>query len=248
MKLATNSAILGLFLAFASHHCFVNGAGEDADHDDHDGEMELCSEFEVVDEVTCETWCGPTMTSEWVYLTEHGDFEENHVDFLTAWECHCEPSTTAVARQATVEEEKHCLIPYEFPTCEAVGLADCGANATMTCGELCDSVGLGAGGSTTDMLARRQQRFLGHVTDEHFCAHHEHGDERRILQDGDEDHHDEEEAVTLCFCNADSETSSGATVACSDADLEEHDNQDAGFAVSSSIFLVAALGVALAAL
>mmetsp|Transcript_101470 Transcript_101470/g.293541 ORF Transcript_101470/g.293541 Transcript_101470/m.293541 type:complete len:239 (+) Transcript_101470:99-815(+) len=193
------------------------------DDHDHEHEMEDCAEYTVSDAASCETWCGPDMTSEWIYTAEHGDFEDMHVDYLAGWECHCEPSTETATARSETDGEKICFMAYELPTCQSEGLADCGSNATMTCGELCDAVGLGLGGSTV-------ARMLGHSSDQHFCAHHEgeeHDHERRIL--AEEDHHDHEEAVTICFCNADSEADEGSTIACSDANLlEGHDDHGSG--------------------
>ena len=186
-------------------------ASDGDDHDDHDDADELCSEFNVTDAATCQDWCGEGVNAEYTYLTEHGDWEDLHLDYLKAWECHCESNDGA---------DQHCFIPYQLPKCETAGLADCGANATMTCGELCLQVGLGNENSTT--VSRRS---LGHVTDTHFCAHSEH-DHGRALADkdhGDDDHQE----VTICYCNADQENAKDSTVACSHADLEDHDHGSA---------------------
>jgi hypothetical protein len=229
---------LSFVAAVALFSAAVVEGGGDHDHPDDNAGF-LCSDLnvDVTDLTSCEEWCGPTMDSEWTYISEDGDFEEFHVDFLTAWECHCEPTATPaveVARQAVDKEHKHCILPYELPTCKSMGLADCGINVTMTCGELCDSVGLGAGGSTG-------RRFLDHTTDNHFCAHHEEGDhERRILQE-DHDHDHEEESITICYCNALEEAASSSTIACSDADLDHGHNSGAVTkAAQSSLIMVAA--------
>lgn len=220
----------------------VTGAGDDSDDHDHGDDAPLCSTVNVTDEATCGTWCGVNKTAEWTYETEHGDFEKLHVDYLTHWECHCEEEATE-RRFLEGDDEQHCKIPYELPTCKDMGLADCGANATKTCAELCFSVGLGLENGTT----ATGRRALDHITGQHFCGHHEGGehDHDRFLA-GDDGHDDEEEEVTICYCNADKEAADRSTVACSDADLSEGHNEDHGSGAATGASLLAAAGGALA--
>ena len=214
----------------------VTHAANEADDHDHASDA-LCSDVNVTDAGSCAAWCSASnKESEWTYFSEHGDFENFHVDFLQGWTCHCEP---AAASTANAEEEQGCQMPYELPTCASKGLADCGANATMTCAELCIEVGLGLANSTTVTTSRRA---LGHVTDKHYCAHHEHEHRRFLAEEGD-DHHEGEEPVTICYCNADQEAAEDSTVACSDADLEgghdDHGSAALVVAVSRSLTLAA---------
>lgn len=123
-----------------------------------------------------------------------------------------------------------------------MGLADCGENATKTCAELCFSVGLGLENGTTT-TSSTERRFLDHVSDQHFCAHHEGEDDhdRRSLA---EDEHDHEEEVTICYCNADTEAAKSSTIACSDADLAE-DHGSSGAAGASLLAAGGAMMIAL---
>jgi hypothetical protein len=202
--------------------------------------MEVCADFNVTNTISCEEWCGATMTAEWMYMTGHGHHEDLHLAYLVGWMCHCSPQTET-------DEEKHCGTPLEFPTCSAMGLGDCGTNATMTCGELCDEVGLGAGGSGT--AATRRGRHLYHTTNDHYCAHHEADHEedpatRRILH-GDEEH--EMEGVTFCYCNAVEENSDGSTLVCADADVTQEEEQVAADTSSSGFVAILADGAILGA-
>lgn len=203
-----SSTILLFLLGLVAVPQLTFGSG---DHS-HDVE-EMCSEFNVTDAATCATWCG-NKTAEFTYIQEHGDFEDLHIDYLKAWECHCESAD---------EDEQHCLIPYSLPTCQSKGLLDCGANATMTCGELCMEVGLGNENSTTVTSAERR---MDHITDTHFCSYHVHDHDRRLSEE-------DEEAVTICFCNAEEEAAKDHTVACSDAEFEEHEDSGAAGTIVS---------------
>jgi hypothetical protein len=229
-------------------------SGEGEDHSDHgDGLLDqVCSELNVTDTVSCEDWCGPSLMSEWTSVTEHGHFEEFHLAYLVGWMCHCTPQTTTAAAQTTgddtnstttEDEEKHCEEAVEIPTCYAMGLADCGANATSSCGELCDAMGLGAGGNTPDA---RSLRVLAQTSgsDDHYCAHHDDADhvDRRTLHEGE--HGDGfVTGVTLCYCNSPEENAEGSTVVCADADLtqEEATTVSGGWAMSIASWMVGAV-------
>lgn len=243
MKVTTPS----LVFLWALFPAVVFPSDQDHDEEDHDDDV-LCSAVNVTDAASCEAWCGGSNETEYTYTSRHADFEDMHVDVLSGWECECPESDDT-------DEHLHCITPYEMPTCAEMGLGDC-INATMTCGELCVLVGLGLENSTTFTTAT-ERRFLGHVTDTHFCAHHEgddHGDDhdrRHLAEDENhQDHHDHEEEVTICYCNANEENARSSTIACSDVELKEdhegsHDggsravgNALAGLAVGSLVGLI----------
>ena len=234
MKLVRSVALQVVLFLATSSTLLVSGE----DHGDH-LETFVCADLDVSGTSSCEEWCGPSLRPEWTALTGHGHFEEFHLAYLTGWMCHCYPleeeedSTTAVARQAAAEE-KHCMDAIELTTCSSKGLADCGEDATMTCDELCISLGLGLGvdANATDdgSNSTTSDRFLSDevlmsMTDDHYCAHHEAEEGRRhrhrFLHEG----HDHA-GVTLCYCNSLAENDAGSTVVCADASLAEEETEE----------------------
>ena len=254
MKLLLSPALQVLFVATT---VLLASGEEDHNHGD-DLEAFVCADLNVTETSSCEEWCGPSLRPEWTYTTGHGHFEELHLAYLTGWMCHCYPpeeeevevgdtNATAVARQA-VTEEKHCMDAIELTTCSSKGLADCGTDATMTCAELCVSLGLGLGvdanvtadGNSTSDRFLSDEVFMSVITDDHFCAHHEEEEERRrrFLHEGE--HH----AVTLCYCNSLGENDAGSTVVCSDASLaEEHTDDETSTTDSATSYKASAMSL-----
>ena len=214
----------------------VGGAedGEKKDHDHPDGDkMNLthCDEYNVTDKVTCMSWCDEEGHFE--IVKEHGDtipFETEdgavegplHTDRYDKFVCHCEHhddmgdmmspadnTTTATSRAGHDHDEKSCMEKYEFPTCESVGLADCGENATKTCDELCAETGLGVAD---------EDNYCVHGEAEE--GHHDH-DHRFLSNDESHDDDDEHHAFTMCFCGG-SKAGRG-TMVCADKGWEDED-------------------------
>lgn len=246
MKLLLSRALQVLFVATT-----VLVVSSEEDHHGDDLEAFVCADLNVTGTSSCEEWCGPSLRPEWTYTTGHGHFEEFQLAYLTGWMCHCYPLEEEDAEAAA--EEKHCMDAVQLTTCSSKGLADCGADATMTCAELCVALGLGLGvdanvtddgitNSTSDRFLS-EEVFMSVITDDHFCAHHEAEEERRhrFLHEGSD--HD----VTLCYCNSLAENDAGSTVVCADASLaEEHSEETTADSATRYKASVMRLGVVMA--